>query len=177
MVREFGVDAVHIDASWPNQPQLTPPIDLLIRGLQEELPNTVLASESVLSFEELGVWAFSQGAVQGLVDPRLRPKEQGSLALESGHDILYGWMDQPSDVCAFVKDYFYPYPHLVAANSFVPVGKIANLYPERKIPLSSAEQFKVMRDARRLGYLPGLRVNYRKYGLDPETRQIIQELF
>jgi hypothetical protein len=176
MVRRFGVDAVHVDATWPNQPDMSPPCAEIIQRLQEELPDIVLSSEAVMSFSEMGIWAFSQNATLGLIDSRRRPREQGSLPLAIGSEELYAWLDKPSPVCAFAQDYFYNYPHLVAANSFVKVGKISNIYSPRKFPLTSDEQWKVWHDAQRLNYIPGLRANYREFGLDEETRAAIAEL-
>lgn len=176
MAREFSVDAVHIDATWPNQPHMSPPCPEILQRIQQEIPGVVLSSEALMSFSEMSMWSFSQNATLGLIDPRRRPKEQGSLPLATGAEELYAWLDKPSPVCAFAQDYFYNYPHLVAANGFVPVGKISNLYSPRKIPLTSDEQWKVWRDAQRLNYIPGLRVNYREFGLDEETRAAIAEL-
>ena len=65
---------------------------------------------------------------------------------------------------------------MCAANAFVPVGKVCNTYPPRKMPKTSSELWRALRDFQRLDYVPGLRVNYRKYGLDDETRQFITEL-
>ena len=176
IVREFGIDAVHIDATWPNQPHMSPPCAEILQRIQQELPDIVLSSEALMSFSEMGIWAFSQNAILGLTDPRRRPREQSSLPLATGTEELYAWLDKPSSVCAFARDYFYCYPHLVAANSFVPVGKISNLYSPRKIPLTSDEQWKTWYDAKRLSYIPGLRVNYREFGLDEETKAAISEL-
>ena len=55
-------------------------------------------------------------------------------------------------------------------------GKVCNIFPPRRIPRTSEAQWRVLRDAERMDYVPGLRVNYRDYGLDPETREAIMEL-
>ena len=44
------------------------------------------------------------------------------------------------------------------------------------MPKSSKERWQVLRDAARLDYLPGVRVNYRKYGLDEDTERAIENI-
>lgn len=68
------------------------------------------------------------------------PGEQASLTPLMRLDELYAWLDKPSPVCRFVKKYLIIYPHLCAANAFVPVGKVCNIYPPRLIPLQKEEQ-------------------------------------
>ena len=84
--------------------------------------------------------------------------------------------DKPSSVCRFAKEYVIVYPHLCAANAFVPVGKVCNTFPPRQMPPTKEEQWHVFRNAKRLDYVPGLRVNYRKYGLDEDAKRAIADL-
>ena len=179
VVREFGIDAVHVDATFFHPPEVASPARGLLYKLREALPGIPICGEAVLSFEALGYWALSQGARQGLIDyPDVRrpPSEQGSLPAKGEFEARYRWLNNPSPVCSFAKDYCYDYPHLCAANAFVPVGKVCNIFPPRRTPRTSAEQWNVLREARRLDHIPGLRVNYREYGLDDETRAAILEL-
>jgi hypothetical protein len=93
----------------------------------------------------------------------------------SVEDIL-GWMDQESEICDFASTYIKSYPHLCGANAFVPIGKVCNIFPARQVPLDGEELRGVLREAARLRYVPGLRVNYRQYGLDTQTALAIQEI-
>jgi hypothetical protein len=89
---------------------------------------------------------------------------------------MYRWLDKASPVCSFVSDYFYTYQHLCAADAFVPVGKVCNILPARLMPPDPAELWRVLRNTTRYGTLPNLRVNFRKYGLDENTRKAVVEI-
>ena len=52
----------------------------------------------------------------------------------------------------------------------------SDIDPPRQIPPTKELLWHIVRDAKRLDYLPGLRVNYRKYGVDDDTRKAIREL-
>ena len=179
-VETFQIDAVHVDATgldWVDVPNGKP----LLEGLRKRLPDTPICSEATLGYADLGFAPLSQGATQSLIGTGhraivKRPAEQGSLAPERNLAELFAWLNKPSEVCAFAKHYCYNYPHLCAANAFVPVGKVCNIFPARKMPPSSADLWNILRDARRLDYIPGLRLNFREYGLDEETRSAILEL-
>jgi hypothetical protein len=179
-VEAFQIDAVHVDATgldWVDVPNGKP----LLEGLRKRLPDTPICSEAALGYADLGFAPLSQGATQSLVGAGhrailKRPAEQGSLAPEQNLAELFAWLNKTSPVCEFAKYYCYNYPHLCAANAFVPVGKVCNIFPARKMPPSSADLWKILRDAGWLDYIPGLRLNYREYGLDEETRAAILEL-
>jgi hypothetical protein len=183
VVEEFGIDAVHIDATffiWPGNPSY-PSGRPLIERLEARLPGVPICGEAALAFDGMGFWVFLQGATQSLSWPgrgllQKAPAEQGSPTMLDGVGDLLSWLDQPSPVCDFVADYCRVYPHLCAANSFVEVGKVCNTFPRRRVPRSSEEHWRVLRGARRLHYIPGIRVNYRDHGLDPETRAAVQEI-
>jgi hypothetical protein len=175
-VREYQIDAVHVDATWFNTPEYAPPSKELLFRLRGMLPGIPVCGEAVLEFEELGFFAFAQSATPSLLGARRGPGEQGSLGITEGVEALFSWLNEESVVCDFAKDYCYRYPHLCAANAFVPVGKVCNTFSPRRMPPTSSELWRVLRDARRLGYIPGIRVNYRQYGLDEETREAIREL-
>jgi hypothetical protein len=44
------------------------------------------------------------------------------------------------------------------------------------MPPRKEELWKTLADVRRLDYTPGIRVNYRKYGLDADAKKAIREL-
>ena len=103
-------------------------------------------------------------------------RQQASIPDRSKISALYQWLNKTSSVADFVGDYIRIYPHLCAADAFVPVGKVCNTFPARLSPRDPRELWKVLRDAKRLNYIPGLRLNYRKYGLDPETEKAVKEI-
>jgi hypothetical protein len=179
VVRAFDIDAVHVDATYFRHRDVRPPAHSLLKKLRDALPGIAICGEAALTFDGLGYWALSQGARQGLIDypdVRIPPSEQASLPAKGEFAERYRWLDKPSPICSFAKEYCYNYPHLCAANAFVPVGKVCNIFPPRRTPRTSAELWKALREARRLDHIPGLRVNYRDYGLDDETRAAIREL-
>jgi len=172
-VKRYGIDAVHIDATVYDEAKK------LFDTLQEKLPGTVMACEWFNSVGGMGYFAFSQGARQsmlGYLDLMRGTSQQGSIPDRSDLEELYSWLNKPSPVCIFAKDYIRMYPHLCAADAFVPLGKVCQIYASRLSPRCTKELWRVTRDAQRLGYLPGLRLNYRRYGLDEETKKAIQEI-
>ena len=177
VVREFGIDAVHVDAT-TFYGRLGGKQVLL--ALREKLPDVVIGGELFpASFAEMDFWSLCQNARQSLTNfPGMKhhPGEQSSLIPLMKLDELYAWLDKTSPVCRFVKKYLVIYPHLCAANAFVPAAKVCNIYPPRLMPLTKEEEWKVLRDAKRMDYVPGLRINYRKYGLDDETRKAVHEI-
>jgi len=172
-VRKYNIDTVHVDATGYERHKQ------ILDRLKQRLPNVPIAGEGFSSPEALGYWTFSQGARQSLTsysDMMQGTRQQASLPDRSELDELYRWLDKPSPVCNFVKDYVKIYPHLCAADAFVLIGKVCNTFPPRLSPRSKEELRKILRDARRLNYIPGLRLNYRKYGVDEETRKAVQEI-
>jgi hypothetical protein len=177
-VKDFGIDAVHVDATWFDRPGMPPARDLYLT-LQEKLEGVPICAEAVLAFEEMGFFVLAQACTQSLLGAargRRAPTEQGSVTLKEGVEELYAWLSKESRVCSFSKDFFRSYPHLCAANAFVPLGKVCNIFPARRVPLTSDEHWRILRDAQRLDYVPGLRINYREYGLDEETARAIREI-
>jgi hypothetical protein len=127
----------------------------------------------------MNYWHLMQAARESLRDYRgilPCPCEQGSVQPSKGVRELFAWLDKPSPVCGFVKKYVRSYPHLCAANAFVPVGKVCNMYPERQMPPDKSELWETLRNAAKFDYTPGIRVNFRKYGLDPDARKYLQEI-
>jgi len=143
------------------------------------LRNIPIGAEGCASLNALGYWTFSQCAKQSLLaylDVMRGTCQQGGLADKSAIEELYGWLNKPSPVNDFVKDYIHIYAHLCAADAFVPIGKVCNTYPTRFSPRCPTELWRVQRDAHKLNYIPTLRLNYRKYGLDEETKKAIKEI-
>ena len=75
-----------------------------------------------------------------------------------------------------MDDYARVYPHLCAANGFVPISKVCNHSEPAVSPRDTECLWRVIRDAKRLGCIPGLRLNYRDYGLDEDTKKAIREI-
>lgn len=175
-VGDFGVDAVHVDATVCDMPSGA---DKLLRALRERLPAVAIGGEWCASLDDVGYWTFCQGATGSLLaksDKLREPGGQGSLPVRRGLDERYRWLDKTSPVCGFVGDYVRIYPHLCAANGFVPIGKICDIYPKRLLYTDPEELWEICRDFRRLDYVPALRVNYREHGLDEYTARVVREL-
>ncbi len=174
-VRRYGIDMVHIDAitlGWPDKSER------FLRTVSEALGDVPVAGETTSRLDEIGFWALMQNGAQSLLATRGREslREQQSLAMHAGVDELLAWVDRESDVCDFAASYMKSYPHLCAACAFVPVGKVCNVFPSRKVPLHDAELWAALRDAGRLRCTPGVRVNYREHGLDPQMTAAIREI-
>jgi hypothetical protein len=175
-VREYGIDAVHLDAATHDRPRDN---GKLFRALKERIPGVPIGGEWCSAIEDLGYWTFCQGATQSLIantENARRTRDCNSIPPRGGLGELYAWLGKPSPVCTFATDYMYSYLHLCAADAFVPVGKVCNVLPERKMPPDSRELWEVLRNAPRYGAIPNLRANYRKYGLDDETRKAVGEI-
>jgi len=61
-------------------------------------------------------------------------------------------------------------------DAFVPVGKIVAIFPPQLTPRPKEELWRIIRNARKLNYIPSLRLNYREYGIDEEAKKAIQEI-
>jgi len=170
VVKEFAIDAVHIDAgSYDGDAAV-------FDALKERVPNVVISGEYFFTLKAMDFLVLCQSARQSLLRYDACPCEQGALPHDGLGSYYKPWLDKRSPICRFVRDYILFYPHLCAANAFVPVGKVCNTWPARKRPSDTEELWRVLRDWRRLDYLPGLRVNYREYGLDPDSRTAIAEI-
>ena len=173
VVKEFGIDAVHVDAisfGW------SPEVRKLFYQLRDALPGIPINTELYTEFQGLGYWTFSQNATQSLIAKRQSPEEQQSLPVKCGLPELFSWLDKPSPVCDFAREYIRTYPYLCDINAFGPVGKVCNIFPPCLMPVKIEEHWRVLRDANQLGYIPTPRVNFREYGLDKETGKAIREL-
>lgn len=186
VVRKYHIDAVHADSTVYDFP---PNSKQLLHILKERLPDIPISGEWFRG-QEMGYWTFSQGAnqssldISALMELMRMPnstmldilRKQGSLLDRGRIEKTYSWLNKPSPVSGFVKDYLKIYPHLCAADAFVPVGKVCYICPPRLSLRSKEELWKALLDAEKLNYIPGLRLNYREYGLDEETKKAIQEI-
>jgi hypothetical protein len=171
-VTDYHIDCLYVDATTFYSPRGS---KSLFEALKKRLPNTPLGAEWCDSVEELGWWAFSYGAAESLVSfsRKLGEPSESKSPVRRGLDERYAWLNKPSPVCGFVSKYIY---YMSSANSFVPVGKISNVYPKRLLYTEQQELWDIMKDGRRLNFIPKIRVNYRDYGLDEHTKRLIGDL-
>jgi|GEM_PF-3501906 len=174
IAENYPIDAIHFDAgSYRDEPNI---VDTVKKALPK---NIAMGCEWYTTWAELDYWVLAQKACTDLVlesYPQNVILEQASAPMLAGTPEFFPWMDKTSPICDFIKDYMVFYPHLVAANAFVPTRKVSNIAPERKVPQRDEELWRVVRDSGRLGYCAGLRVNYGKYGLDDKTMQALREI-
>ena len=174
ITERYPIDAIHFDAgSYRDEPKI-------VDTVKKALPQSVaLGCEWYTTWAELDYWVLAQKACTDLVlesYPQNIILEQASAPMLAGTPEFFSWMDKASPICDFVKEYIVFYPHLVAANAFVPTRKVSNIAPERKVPQRDEELWRVVRGSGRLGYCAGLRVNYGSYGLDGKTAQALREI-
>jgi hypothetical protein len=176
VIEDFAIDAVHVDATVFDDPSGAKE---MLLALRKRLPKTAIGGEWCTSLEDVAFWDFCQGATQSLTaqSEKLRePGGQGSLPVRGGLDERFFWLNKVSPVCEFVQNYLYILPHLCAANGFVPIGKVCDVYPKRLLYTDREELRRILKDSGRLGYMPALRVNYREYGLDEHAARFIREM-
>lgn len=177
LTERFDVDAIHLDAATHLKPTDQ---RALFSALRERLPSLPIGGEWCSSLLDVGFWSVCQGSRASLLhgtEHLRRAQDVHAPSARAGIARLFTWLDQPSPICEFVRDYMRSYPHLCAADAFVPVGKVCNTQPPRQRPLDPAELDEVLDNARRFGTIPTLRVNFREYGLDRGTRRAIARLF
>ena len=173
-VEAYDLDAVHLDAATHTIPHDN---SQLFSALAQRMPGVPIGGEWTSTFRDVGYWAICQGCTKSLVANTTnvaRARDCNSTPIRLGIEELFAWLDKPSPVCSFARDYTPAYLHLCAVDAFVPVGKVCNILPPRKMPPISAELMRTLSSTHRYGTLPNLRVNYRSYGLDRETREAIQ---
>jgi hypothetical protein len=173
-VEKYHIDAIHCDATeyeW-NKP--------VYQALKERLPNLPVSGEGFNTFSCLGYYALAQShliqTLTGYLDIMRGTMHQGSIPDTSKMDELLAWLNKESPVSYFVDDYMRVYPHLCAANGFVPISKVCNHSESAMSPRDPDYQWKFIRDANRLHCIPGLRLNYRDCGLDKDTKKAIREI-
>ncbi|MAG37469.1 MAG: hypothetical protein CL878_14635 [Dehalococcoidia bacterium] len=147
-VNSYDLDAIYVDAA---QYEVgISPAPLLWEMLHERLP---ALPKGAIGFSSWRAWKYITF----------------SMSARSDHQA-------PSPVMQFVQDYVRIIPHLCEAPAFVPVASVCNPYPERRSPLHGDALHRALGDAQRYHYTPGLRLNYRRYGLDADTRRALQTL-
>jgi hypothetical protein len=172
-VHDYGIDALHFDATEYQSNRE------VYEEVVKALPDTVKCGEGFNTLSAMNFWTFAQSgrcqSLLGYLDEIRGSHQQGSLMDDSDIETHLSWLNKPSAVNDFVRDYIKVYPHLCAADSFVPLGKVCNTYPPRLSPRNKERLWKVIRDGKRLNFTPALRLNYREYGLDADTAQAIRE--
>ena len=132
------------------------------------------------SFNSLGYFEFSQShhnmSLTQYADTYTGTVFQGSLPDWSGLDEALAWLNKPSPLVGFTDEFIRLYPHLCAADAFVPVGKVCTCSDAVKSPRETERLRRILDDAQRLNYIPALRVNYRQYGLDDETAEYVKSM-
>lgn len=173
VVREYGIDAVHVDATHYHRDAR------ILEALKEEIPQCIISGEELESMGDLKMFGLCQNAqlslLAGIETRRLR-RSRYYLSERGEVERSCRWLDRPSPVWRYLRKHVILYPHLCAPDGFVPVGKVCGIRPPVQTPEDPARLWEVLRDAGRLGYVPGLRLNYREHGLDAESRKAIQEL-
>jgi hypothetical protein len=154
-VEEFGIDAVHVDASllwrWDEAG--------FFAAVRRRLPRIVFSTEVVTA---AGMRFFTLG--QG-----------GQIA---GEEPQAAWASKPSDLpWRLTGKYMRLYQHLCAPRGFVPAGSSCNIRPvARALPEGEAGRlWAQLERGRERHVLYNLRVNYRDYGLDDGTRRFLLE--
>jgi hypothetical protein len=153
IVRKYSIDAVHLDASstW----DIDAPDYEIDRRLSRALPGIAFSTE-VPNVPTMAMFPLSQNGHM----PE-HPDKYSPLA----HLIL--------------KPYRKMYWHLCGANGFVPVAQVCNCRPEPR-PVSEEDREdlrQAFRQAPQFGMTMTMRVNYRDYGLDEETREAVLSLY
>jgi hypothetical protein len=148
-MREYGIDAVHLDAlvqSWAWRP--------LYEELRRQLPGVAFSNEKNVGEAGLRFISLTQG---------------NRVELPEGR--------KASPVCQkLVEPYLRFYRHLCGAGSFVPVGSVCSIRPPSVELEEGAEGLhRHLKTVERLGVIRTLRLNYRRFGLDAQTRREVIE--
>jgi len=175
VVRKYDIDSLHIDATHYERDK-----DVLDK-LKAELPSIPIGGEEIGIMADLGYLTFCQNARQSVltyadITQTLGTTRRRYIPDRSEIEEEYKWLGKQSLVSSFVKDYLYLYPHLGVPTAFVRYYTIGTWVPPPPTPRRREEQWKALRNSRTLGYIPGLRLNYREYGLDQETVKAIREV-
>jgi hypothetical protein len=143
------------------------------------MPQCAISGEELDSMGDIKMYAFCQNARLELTANvgRQRERESRTYVVDSEHvERTYSWLDQMSPVWDHLSQYIRLYPHLCDADGFVPTAKVCNIRPPSLVPRSATRLHAVLTDSVRLGYIPGLRLNYREHGLDEEAIAAIREI-
>lgn len=155
VVRKYGIDAVHIDAShlW----SLDDEDAKIDRRLMKELPDIVFSTEKPIE-PSMVMYRLGQ---QGVVP----------------EDEAIGRFSPLADLIS--RPYRRLYHHLCGARGFVPVATVCNVRRTSQTLNQDelAASRRVFQRSPEFGVLRNIRVNYRDYGLDPKTLQAILSLY
>ena len=159
VVRRYGIDAVHVDAQhlWDLRDD-----DMAInRILRAELPEVVFSTEKPTE-PSMVMFQLAQNAAV--------PIDEGDEAAQFGSSPLARLLSLP---------YRRHYLHLCAADGFVPVATVCTIDPRPHPQTEEELEFNRRRFdmSPRFGVLRNIRVNYRDYGLDEETKRRIVTLY
>jgi hypothetical protein len=127
------------------------------------------------SLEELGWFVFCGGAKLHLVKGSPKLSEipgRKEIPVSRGIEERYGWLDVTSPVCDFIKRY----TRFKGGGAFVPLDWVASIYPDHLVFKDPTELREILDGADRLNFVPILRINYRRYGLDDHTKRFLHEM-
>jgi hypothetical protein len=154
-VEEFGIDAVHVDATflwrWDD--------DGFFAAVKRRLPHTVFSAEGVTA---AGMRFFTLG-------------QNGQVR---GDDPRGAWASKRSDLpWLLTRDHMRLYQHLCAPRGFVPVATSCNVRPvPPALPDGEPHRWAtLLARSPQSHVLYNLRVNYRDYGLDAGTRRFLED--
>jgi protein tyrosine phosphatase (PTP) superfamily phosphohydrolase (DUF442 family) len=160
VVNEFGVDAVHLDAVVKTWEWVA-----LYAEMQRRLPGVAVSNEKNVGEAGLRFISLTQGGGGG------------------GLEELPRWRKASSVSRRLTEPYLRAYWHLCAAKSFAPVGSVCNVGPPAvpSLDVVAAEDkidglHRLLNSVAQLGVSRTLRLNYRQYGLDVETRREVNAL-
>ena len=173
-VEKFSIDAIHCDATeyqWNLH---------YYEVLARRLPQTAIGGEGYSTLSALGYFDFAQShdnmSLIRYPSTYRGTLFQGSLPDWSDLDAALAWLNMASPASGYANMFCRVYPHLCAADAFVPVGKVCTCSEAIKSPRETSHLKSVLADAVRLNYIPALRVNYREYGLDSDTAWFVKSL-
>lgn len=173
-VERYQIDAIHCDATeyqWNHR---------FYRALRDRLPQLAVSGEGYATLSALGYYEFAQShhnlSLTDYRDTYTAPEFQAGVPDWSATEEQLAWLDVASPLCGFTDKFTRIYPHLCAADAFVPAGRVCNWSAQEQVPRNVERLRNLLEDAKRLGYIPGLRINYRAHGLDKHTRAYLASL-
>lgn len=172
LVCDYGADHIYIDYTTFYHP---PGAQKLFAAVYEKLPETPFSIEWCDTLEMLGWFVFSHNGATSLVKSSDKLSEisgRKHVPVTRGIIERYGWLDIPSPVCEFVKKFgnFFESSYF----SFVPVNSAICIYDDRSTYADPSELHEILADAHRLNFVPMVRLNWRKYGIDPELKRYLR---
>jgi hypothetical protein len=179
IVREYDIDAVHVDADhlWYLDPD-----DRSINGsLFEQLPDIVFSTEQPVEASMVMFQLAQNGVIPGVIPVKVEEEAQPEYSPLA--QLIY-------------RPYRQQYLHLCAAGGFVPVVSVCTIDREPRpgnFPIDWAPELapglemdlfeekdlfrRAFSESEKYGVLRNIRVNYRDYGLDEETKDKVVSLY